>query len=227
MQFSERVCFLLSFVLFTHLVGANSSQILQDQVSGKRNLWLSVHNDPKEHAAALDTVARSTTATVVSSNSPQKESYLALPEPPGSAHSLRRPASFSQAAELHRGPQSAPRFRINSQPQTGFVVPALHRMSSTTAVSSRSGLSHPIPHRYSAASSSSRLSHNSNGPKRTLRATAMGSPVERHRDLPTSIVRENLQGEDLEWAESFQTVFALIYGYCLHFFSSAPKFDGD
>jgi hypothetical protein len=182
--------FLLSFVLFTHLVGANSSQILQDQVSGKRNLWLSVHNDPKEHAAALETVARSTTATVASSNSPQKESYLALPEPPGSAHSL-------------------------------------HRMSSTTAVSSRSGLSHPIPHRYSAASSSSRLSHNNNGPKRTLRATAMGSPVERHRDLPTSIVRENLQGEDIEWAESFQTVFALIYGYCLHFFSSAPKFDGD
>jgi hypothetical protein len=41
-------------------------------------------------------------------------------------------------------------------------------------------------------------------------------------------VRANLQDpESLEWAEQFQSIFALIYGFCASYFHELPRIDTD
>ncbi|KAL1837164.1 hypothetical protein VTJ49DRAFT_4194 [Mycothermus thermophilus] len=204
--------------------------ILQEQVNGKRNLWMNVHTDPKERAAAMESLARSSpnlTAMTQASSSPEKG--------PNSVQSVNPPSTIDRAlanlnaARLSLNPAlgtfQSP-FRGIPQSHSGpaiYQVPARRNSNGTMVITqsaSFADLRNP---------SSSRRS---TGSRRTQRPTTIAEtgspiPIERRRVLPTSIVRENLQGEDLEWAETFQTIFALIYGYCVHFFSDAPVLRSD
>jgi hypothetical protein len=56
--------------------------------------------------------------------------------------------------------------------------------------------------------------------------TETGSPKERKRATPRSIVRPDLEGSDSQkWADEFQSLFALIYGFCASYFHELPVLD--
>ncbi|KAL2156843.1 hypothetical protein VTH06DRAFT_4073 [Thermothelomyces fergusii] len=232
--------------------------ILQEQVNGKRNLWLNVHSKPEERAAVLDTLARSSTPlsgqTFAMATDHPYAPGLRGPAGlrPGSTHvghlahsgSIDRAGTASPgtanpialypgAAGQLAGPlvlrghapfphQSLP--HSHPGPVGGYQAQPNHndhqrRPSSTTTASGRSATGY--------------VSRPPSGPGRIARtgpvATETGSPKERKRSTPHSLVRAvGLEHSDcLKWADEFQSLFALVYGFCASYFHELPALDGD
>ncbi|EAQ91640.1 predicted protein [Chaetomium globosum CBS 148.51] len=232
--------------------------ILQEQVNGKRNLWLNVHSEPQDRAAALDTLARSSTPLSGQTFAlpPTEQSYASsIRSPPPSLHSssshianghpsMDRSGScafgnvntsglyYSGVPQGHGGPfVGYSPFQPIPQSHSGPVVyhggHSLHqrRPSNTTAASGRSGVGYAAVSRQSSVPPVRPAS----GPRRNPRApttmiTETGSPKERKRATPGSLVRADLEGSDLlmSWADEFQSLFALIYGFCASYFDDLP-----
>ncbi|KAL2184839.1 hypothetical protein L209DRAFT_773255 [Thermothelomyces heterothallicus CBS 203.75] len=228
--------------------------ILQEQVNGKRNLWLNVHSNPEERAAVLDTLARSST--------PLSGQTFAMTTDHPYAPSLRGPASFRSSsthvthvthsgsidrsgaaspgtanpAAFHHGatgqlagPLVRGRPPFHQALPHSHSVPAVYQaqpnqnhqrcLSNTTAASGRSAAGYAL--------------RPPSGPRRNTRAgpvvTETGSPKERKRSTPHSLVRAvGLEDSDcLEWADEFQSLFALVYGFCASYFHELPTLDDD
>ncbi|KAH6613334.1 hypothetical protein F5144DRAFT_616306 [Chaetomium tenue] len=232
--------------------------ILQEQVNGKRNLWLNVHSEPQDRAAALDTLARSSTPLSGQTFAlpPTEQSYASsIRAPPPSLHSsnshianghpsMDRSGSgtlgnvntsglyYSGVPQGHGGPfVGYSPFQPIPQSHSGPVVyhggHSLHqrRPSNTTAASGRSGVGYAAVSRQSSVPPVRPAS----GPRRNPRApttmiTETGSPKERKRATPGSLVRADLEGSDMlmSWADEFQSLFALIYGFCASYFDDLP-----
>jgi hypothetical protein len=100
------------------------------------------------------------------------------------------------------------------------------RLSNAAATSSRSGAGYATSNH-----SGGGPSRPSTGPRRHPRVSTIaetGSPVERKRNVTRSLVRANLEDpESLEWAEQFQSIFALVYGFCASYFHELPRIDTD
>ncbi|KAL2195700.1 hypothetical protein P885DRAFT_40155 [Corynascus similis CBS 632.67] len=231
--------------------------ILQEQVNGKRNLWLNVHNAPEDRAAALDTLARSST--------PFSGQTLALTtDHHAYAPSLRGPTGIrsSSAHTAHVTHSGADRsgtpvpggnannagfgFGDNAQQQLAGPLARGYSPFQTLLPS------YPLPAAYqgpqphhqrclsttttgaSGRSSAGYASRPPSGPRRNARVppavTETGSPKERKRkDITHSLVRE-IDLEDasyIKWADEFQSLFALVYGFCDSYFHELPVMDDD
>ncbi|KAH6851260.1 hypothetical protein B0I37DRAFT_404900 [Chaetomium sp. MPI-CAGE-AT-0009] len=234
--------------------------ILQDQVNGKRNLWLNVHNDPQDRAAVLDTLARSSTPLSGQTFAlpPAEQAYApSVRAPPpslrsGSSHTASVHTGIDRSGNGTPGNVNASGFYYGGAPQglgnpfaggyspfqsippslSGPVVYQGHshhqrRPSNATATSGRSNVGYAVTRQ-----SSGPPSRPSSGPRRNPRVTTMitetGSPKERKRATPGSLVRADLEGSDcLSWADEFQSLFALIYGFCASYFHDLPPIDED
>ena len=241
-------------------------QILQDQVNGKRNLWLNIHGDPQERAAAMGNLARaSPTLSGQTFAAPPDQGYPhRAPESVlsgssyssgGSYHSIGLSGSVhsgsDRSAVVVQGNHNHGSFSSRHGPyqgghstggysplQRGGLVPHSHsgpavysghhqrRLSNATTTSSRSGAGYASSHH-----SGGGPSRPATGPRRQPRVSTIaetGSPVERKRNITRSLVRPNLQDPaSLEWAEQFQSIFALIYGFCASYFHELPRIDTD
>ncbi|KAK4120026.1 hypothetical protein N657DRAFT_580707 [Parathielavia appendiculata] len=218
--------------------------ILQEQVNGKRNLWLNIHSDPQERAAVLDTLARSSTPLSGQTFAlPAEQNYPQSVRAPGSvrsssSHTASSVQSGSDRSGLYGGvaPYLAGHFVGGYSPfQTiphSHSGPAVYpgqshhqrRLSSATATSSHSSVGYA-----SSRPSAGPPSQPATVARRTPRVSTIaetGSPKERKRNTPHSIVRANLEdAECLKWADEFQSLFALVYGFCASYFHEVPAFD--
>ncbi|KXX82529.1 Liprin-beta-2 [Madurella mycetomatis] len=183
-------------------------QILQEQVDGKRTLWMNVHRDPQEQAAALERLRNTTVLN-------------------GATLSNRSMArGQTQAGSLHQSPQTKMVMRSQSRsahPGQPHLRPP-SRAGSSSVYSGASGLSHSRH----AGSTPSRHSSMARPSPRVTKTTEWGSPNERRRDTACALVRvEPDDGESQKWAVEFQTLFALVYGFCKNYFEELPKIGKD
>jgi hypothetical protein len=101
------------------------------------------------------------------------------------------------------------------------------RLSNATTTSSHSGAGYATSN-HSGGGPSRPGTGPRRQPPRVSTIAETGSPVERKRNVTRSLVRANLQDhESLEWAEQFQSIFALIYGFCASYFHELPRIDTD
>jgi hypothetical protein len=123
-------------------------------------------------------------------------------------------------------------FQTIPQSRSGPVVyqgQSLHQRhpSNTTAPSGCSGASYAAITRQLSMPPS----RPATGPRRppgmpTTMSTETGSPKERKRGTPGSLVRADLEGSDcMSLADEFQSLFALIYGFCVSYFDDLPPID--
>ncbi|GAB1313596.1 Liprin-beta-2 [Madurella fahalii] len=185
-------------------------QILQEQVDGKRTLWMNVHRDPQEQAAAIERLRN--TAVL---------SGPTLPSGPmGRGQTL--------VGSLHQSPQTQMMVRSQSRSSAHSGQPQHLRPPSRAGSSSvYSGLSGLSNSRH-AGSTPSRHSSMARPSPRATRITEWGSPNERRRDTTGALVRvETDDGESQKWAVEFQTLFALVYGFCKNYVEELPKIDRD
>ncbi|KAK4101881.1 hypothetical protein N658DRAFT_523542 [Parathielavia hyrcaniae] len=212
--------------------------ILQEQVNGKRNLWLNIHNDPQERAAVLGTLARSSTPLSGQTVAlPVEQNYSQSARAPGSvrsatSHTVSSVQSGSDRSGLYGGAVPFPTGPFAGGGYSPFQpiphshsVPAVYsgqpphqrRLSSATATSSQSSAGRPP----AVARRTPRVS--------TIAET--GSPTERKAKTPhaSSIVATRASSLDdaecLKWADEFQSLFALVYGFCTSYFHEAPALD--
>lgn len=194
------------------------SQILQEQVDGKRTLWMNVHRDPQEQAAAIERL-RSTTVlsgATLAANGPLGRGQT------HAAGGLHLPTS-PQAHMMMRS-QSQSRFSVHSDQASHHLrVPSAAGSSSVY-----SGMSGGLSTSRHAVSTSSRHSSLARPSPRGPRADGWGSPNERGRETVGAVVR--VEGDDSEsqkWTVEFQTLFALISGFCKNYFEKLPAIEGD
>ncbi|KAK4155058.1 hypothetical protein C8A00DRAFT_42288 [Chaetomidium leptoderma] len=235
--------------------GEMSRTILHEQVNGKRNLWLNVHNDPQERAAVLGNLARSSTPLSGQTfANPMDQAYAQSVRGPGSrgpgsvfsgtSHTTsvklgnERPRSVAPGNAYHGGAPypgghfagGYPPFQSISHSHSGPAVYTgqpqhQHRPSTAT------GSSVNAPAYAGSRHSVGPVSRPSTGPRRNLRAptsTETGSPKERKRNTPRTLVRADLEDADsLKWADEFQSLFALVYGFCASYFHELPQINTD
>lgn len=221
-------------------------QILQEQVNGKRNLWLNVHSDPQERAAVLDRLCSSTpfggqtlvlandqgyaqsikgSGSVRSSSSHFNSLQLAI-DRSGNATpaNVNPPNAYNGGNPYQAGPLVAAGyspFQSTTHSHSGpaaFLAQPQHRRRLSAATTASTGYGGPS-------------SRPSSGPRRTPREptiTETGSPKERKRNAAGSLMRADLEDtECLKWADEFQSLFALIYGFCASYFHELPTIDQD
>ncbi|SPQ20552.1 3c1c125b-bded-4642-9d05-df9f32c32def [Thermothielavioides terrestris] len=224
--------------------------ILQQQVNNKRNLWLTLHDDPDERAAALSSLTRS--ATPLSGQTlaaPPGQGYMPsmMGSRPGSAGTFSSgfrsggssDRSGSIAHQGSRGSLHGGNFHFGvAQPFQGIPssrsasAAAFHgpsqpwRRPSTATPITGSDLSSMGP-----AGGAAPLSRPPSGLHRGARVPATeetGSPKERKRTVPVSLVRADPKDtESIAWAEEFEGFFALVYGFCSSYFYDLPQMAPD
>ncbi|KAL2134056.1 hypothetical protein VTI74DRAFT_1112 [Chaetomium olivicolor] len=246
--------------------------ILQEQVEGKRNLWLKVQNEAQNRAAAMDTLIRA--GTPLSGQTfamPMEQSYsqsIAGSARSASIHSGSSHSSTSLPGSVHSGSDRSASVQPTAFPPAAFMYPPGHylpgplmpsipgmpgvagytqfggipqsqsgptvfpsqihqrRPSTSTTGSARSGAAYPTS-RYSAPSSRP----SSTGPRRPPRVSIIeenGSPKERKRNITRSLARTDLDDPKYRmWAEQFQTLFALVLGFCSAYLHEPPVVEGD
>ncbi len=102
------------------------------------------------------------------------------------------------------------------------------RLSNATTTSSMSG--YPSSRHSGGGGSSTRPA--STGARRHPRVSTIsetGSPKERKRNSKSTrvLMRPDLEAEYLAWAEDFQSLFALVHGFCASYFHELPRLDTD
>lgn len=215
-------------------------QILQDQVEGKRTLWMDIHRNPHERAAALHTLTRSATSLGgpgIGASTAQTQSY-GPPRQVGGAHSsgLHSGSTYSGSTYSGNDPLAGPQY-LGVRPQFQTMARS-HSGPGSMAYASQAQHQRPlsIPTGRSSAdlnsqySSSNSLLHASVS-KRSPRfpaSTEYGSPNERKRHSSSVVARSRVDdGESEKWAVEFQTLFALVRGFCTSYFRDLPPIEGD
>lgn len=236
----------------------NQWQILQEQVNNKRNLWLKIHEDPQERAAVLESLTRTPTPLSSQTFAvPLDPGYALSPIGQVSVRSGSSSSSSSNSsihsASIHSGsdrsggvrahpgaagnphlggfylgggghhPPGFGQFQGIPQSKSGPAVflsqsqPQHQRQMSTT------GSVH-----YAGSAASSRQSSSNRRTPRVSIIEETGSPKERKRNTPGSLLRsESDNDESLRWAEEFQSLFALVVGFCTSYFYDLPQIEGD
>ncbi|KAK4239051.1 hypothetical protein C8A03DRAFT_32906 [Achaetomium macrosporum] len=191
--------------------------ILQEQVNNKRNLWLQVHHDPQERAAAMEQLKRppigplaprsghssSASSSSVQPTNDRSTGTHAVANRPGYVH----PGGFYYAGGpyAYHQYQAVPPFLPGAAMHAG---PHQRHQSAATSASSR----HSIELR----------------PGDRFNVDEKGSPKERKRDTPRPVQRTDPEDpEALKWAEEFNTLFSMIRGFCVQYFHDLPAIDGD
>ncbi|KAL2155552.1 hypothetical protein VTH82DRAFT_294 [Thermothelomyces myriococcoides] len=229
--------------------------ILQEQVNGKRNLWLNVHNNPEERAAVLDTLARSST--------PLSGQTFAMPTDYAYAPSFRGPTSFHSGSThvAHHAHSGGIDHSRTASPST--ANPAAFYPGTAGQLAGPLARRHPPFHQSLSHSHSGHVAYQAqpdlnqqrgmsnttttamgrsatgyaskppSGPGRIAGAgpvaTETGSPKERKRGTPHSLVRSVALDSSVcqRWTDEFQSLFALVYGFCSSYFHELPTVEGD
>ncbi|KAK4175702.1 hypothetical protein QBC36DRAFT_189232 [Triangularia setosa] len=211
---------------------------LREQVDGKRNLWMQVHKDPKERAAAMNIAMQSSTTAT------NKE--------PESSHPLSHHVSQISLRPVSRhGPHQVQGVRSfqSYNPLPSGLSPNNSELVRTSngGTSSTPNGSHSLQNGHfkqiasgntasAARMSSSRVTGDSwrrfTPHTSVIRANEVGSPSERHPTSPSAtfsdlespvMFKQTDQHTDQQtWANEFEGFFRLMLGFCNTHFKRLP-----
>lgn len=218
--------------------------MLQDQVDGKRSLWMDVHRDPQERAAALQNLARSSALiSPTYPNFPRPAETKPYQPRQGGPTLMGPPRPVSAMGHIppamRQGPHHPPTHLSGAQTMRartnlmGFGHPPHHRQASMALTPT--GPSQPprfagtylgnMPSsQYSVAPKGSFQNFDSPECSNPPAFPAAPGPTLSPVPPPNALISD----KDVHmWAGEFQTLFSLINGFCNTYFRELPCLNDD
>lgn len=184
---------------------------------------MKVHNNPKERAAAMESLNGSPLSGQTFAGQAQggMQATSARSGGPRSDNARSKSSQFVPGPGPVKGVPpslSGPAFSGQSQ-QRRLQSSGTSSFGQSTAGSANSG--YP---------SGTRTRPSSGPSPRESAADALGSPLERRRGTSPSLAlvrRDPDEGDAKMWDDEFQSLFAMVYGFCTSYFNELPRINGD
>ncbi|KAL2020778.1 hypothetical protein VTK56DRAFT_7976 [Thermocarpiscus australiensis] len=197
---------------------AKTNQQLEEQVAGKRSLWLKIHRDPEEQTAAINTLTHGSAplaaGPMFAMPAGQDQAQLTL-----RSHSMAHPGQFQ-----HKLPMSSSAFTSGQ-----------HQRPMSSSASTSSGTSGgEYNNKFAGHTPYYPPKPAATRPISTVRPmfNPWGNIGDRSRPttgpttgalVPASY--EHIDGKP--WADEFQALFSQVSGFCANYFRYLPDFEGD